>query len=96
MSSLCYYVVGIMPERTTIVLPLRLKQRATALARKRKISFAEFTRQAILKAVIEPLPKRRRGKRGKDPIYWDVPVYDGPVPADLSINHDKYLYDEEP
>lgn len=84
-----------MPERTTIVLPPRLKQRATARARERKISFAEFARQAILKAVNEPVPKRRR-KHGKDPIFWDVPVYDGPVPADLSINHDKYLYDEEP
>jgi hypothetical protein len=84
-----------MPNRTTVVLPPRLKQRATALARQRKISFAEFTRQAIMKAVNEPPPKRGR-KRGKDPIFWDVPVYDGPVPADLSINHDKYLYDEEP
>jgi hypothetical protein len=80
-----------MPDRTTIVLPPRLKQRATALARKQKISFAEFARQAIMKAVKEPTPKR---DRGRDPFWTDVAVYDGPVPADFSINHDKYLYGE--
>jgi hypothetical protein len=84
-----------MPNRTTVVLPPRLKQRATALARQRKISFAEFTRLAILKAVNEPLAKRGRNHR-KDPIFWDVPVYDGPGPTDISSNVDKYLYDEEP
>jgi hypothetical protein len=85
-----------MPERTTVVLPARLKQLATRRARQRKISFAEFTRLAIMKAVREPLPKQNQQRRGKDPIFWDVPVYDGPGPSDVSVNHDKYLYDEEP
>jgi hypothetical protein len=30
----------------------------------------------------------------KDPLFHNVPVYDGPVPEDYSINHDKYLYGE--
>jgi hypothetical protein len=79
-----------MPDRTTIVLPPRLKQRATACARQRKISFAEFVRQAVKQAITDP-PKR--GRR-RDPFWTDVAVYDGPVPADFSINHDKYLYGE--
>lgn len=83
-----------MPERTTVVLPARLKQLATARARQRKISFAEFTRLAIMKAVREPLPKP--SQRRRDPFWTDVAVYDGPVPADVSANVDKYLYDDEP
>jgi ribosomal protein L13 len=82
-----------MPERTTVVLPARLKQLATRRARQRKISFAEFTRLAIRKAVREPLPKQNRRR---DPFWTDVAVYDGPVPADVSANVDKYLYDDEP
>jgi hypothetical protein len=80
-----------MPDRTTIVLPPRLKQLATARARERKISFSEFVRQAVEDAVNQP----RTGARNKKDSFWsDVAVYDGPVPADLSENHDKYLYDE--
>jgi hypothetical protein len=69
--------------RTTVVLPRRLKQLATARARKQKISFSEFVRQAIERATIE-----------RDSFWSDIAVYDGPVPPDLSVNHDKYLYDE--
>jgi hypothetical protein len=80
-----------MPDRTTIVLPPRLKQLATARARERKISFSEFVRRAVEDAVRQP---RAGGQLDKDPFWSDVAVYDGPVPADLSENHDKYLYDD--
>jgi len=83
-----------MPDRTTIVLPPGLKQRAAARARSQKISFAEFVRQAVYQAVREP--ERRARRRALDPIFQDVPVYDGPGPSDVSANVDKYLYDEEP
>jgi hypothetical protein len=77
--------------RTTVMLPAGLKKRAMAVARQRKLSFAEFVRKALEQST----PGPRKQLRGKDP-YWDhVPVYDG-LPADLSVNHDKYLYDEEP
>jgi hypothetical protein len=78
-------------DRTTVVFPVGLKKRAMALARQRKISFAEFVRQAVEHSV--PAPRKR--PKGKDPYWGKVPVYDG-LPADLSVNHDKYLYDEEP
>ncbi len=80
------------PERTVVVLPSRLKQRAEVRARKQKVSLDEIIRQALVKELANPVPKRT-GKR--DPLFDNVPVYDGPVPADFSINHDKYLYDEE-
>jgi hypothetical protein len=79
-------------QRTTVVFPVSLKKRAMALARQRKISFGEFVRQAVEQSAFLP-PKRRL--KGRDPLFFDVPVYDGPVPADISINHDKYLYDED-
>jgi hypothetical protein len=39
--------------------------------------------------------KRRRNAKlpsSEDPLLKDVPVYKGPVPADLSERHDDYLY----
>jgi hypothetical protein len=78
-------------ERTTVVFPAGLKKRAMARARARKISFSEFVRQAVKHAADEAV---RKTSRGKDPFWSDVATYDGPVPPDISINHDKYLYDE--
>jgi hypothetical protein len=80
-----------MPERTTIVLPPALKKKAMARARTEGISFGEFVRQSLRDKLTRPQGKRK----GKDPFWSDVAVYDGPVPADVSVNHDKYLYDEE-
>ena len=77
-------------QRTTVVLPAGLKKRAMTIARQRKISFSEFVRQAMERSA--PPPRKRL--KGKDPYWSDVAVYDGPVPPDLSSNHDKYLYDE--
>jgi predicted transcriptional regulator len=41
-------------ERTTVRFPAELKKRATALARRRKISFRELVRQAVEQAVGRP------------------------------------------
>ena len=78
-------------DRTTVVFPPSLKKRAKAAARQRKISFAEFVRQAV--ELSAPAPRKRQ--KGKDPYWNHVPVYDD-LPADLSVNHDKYLYNEVP
>jgi len=80
-------------DRTTVVLPPKLKQRATACARRKGVSFSEFVRQ-VLQEAVSRAPAKPAG--GRDPFWTNVPVYDGPVPSDLSVNHDKYLYDEEP
>jgi len=39
--------------------------------------------------------ERRRNARlpsTEDPLFKNVPIYSGPVPADLSERHDDYLY----
>ena len=78
------------PNRTTVVLPPRLKDRATARARAQKISFSEFVRRAVEHALVKPNVRNKK----KDPFWSDIAVYDGPVPPDVSVNHDKYLYDD--
>lgn len=78
-------------DRTTVMFPLQLKRRAMTAARRRKISFAEFVRKAVEQAA--PAPPRKK-PNGEDSFWSDLAVYDGPVPPDISINHDKYLHDE--
>jgi hypothetical protein len=38
--------------------------------------------------------RRRNAKlpRSEDPLFKNVPVFKGPVPADLSERHDDYLF----
>jgi hypothetical protein len=77
--------------RTTIVLPPRLKDMATREARLEGVSFGEFVRRAVEKAVREKTPKKAAG----DPLLSDRAVFRGDVPADLSRRHDHYLYGEK-
>jgi hypothetical protein len=76
-------------SRTTVVLPEELRLRAKERARRDGIAFAELVRQAIEARVGSP------GDRvEEDPLFGDVPIYDGDVPSDLSAEHDAYLYGE--
>ena len=75
--------------RTTVVLPEELKLRATQRARQEGIPFAELVREALESRLATPT---RRA--GDDPLFADVPVYDGPVPPSLSEDHDAYLYED--
>ena len=79
-------------QRTTVVLPLPLKQRASERARQLGISFGEFVRRAVDRAIRETAPPR--GKR-QDPFWGDRAVFRSDVPKDLSTRHDHYLYGEE-
>jgi Arc/MetJ-type ribon-helix-helix transcriptional regulator len=76
-------------HRTTIMLPEQLKTRVIEHARKRGQSLGEVVRESL-----EEWLKTRSNKPTRDPLFDDVPIYDGPVPEDYSINHDKYLYGE--
>lgn len=89
-AALCYDD-GIIMQRTTIVLPPSLKQRAGECARGLGLSFGEFVRRAVEKAVCEKAP--RRGKN-RDPFWDDRAVFRGPLPKDLAARHDFYLYGE--
>ena len=82
-----------MPDRTSLVIPPGLKRQAVARARSEGVSFAEFVRQSLRDTLTRP-SRKKKGKQ--DPFWSDVAVYEGPVPPDISVNHDKYLYDDEP
>ncbi len=74
--------------RTTIMLPEDLKLRAQETAGRLGISLAELIRETL---------ERRLDARQDwrdDPLFSEVPVYEGPVPPDLSEEHDRYLYGE--
>lgn len=77
-------------NRTTIVLPLKLKQQAVAAARSSGVSFGEFVRRAVEKAA----SGGAGSKKSPDPFWDDHAVFRGRVPRDLSQHHDRYLYGE--
>lgn len=77
-------------ERTTVMLPLDLKERTMRLARQLGVSFGELVRTSL-----ETVVSRRDGKRRDrkhDPLLADTRVFRGSAPKDLAANHDKYLY----
>jgi hypothetical protein len=72
--------------RSTIMLPEELKVRAQDKARELGMSFGELLRESLERRLGVP------GDRLEDPLFANVPVYDGPAPEDLSEEHDRYLY----
>ena len=88
-----------MPDRTTIVMPEPLKQRAIIRARERGISFGEFVRRAVEKD-LAPAPQKKKplnlkGKKTGDPFWDNLVVYTDNGPTDVSVRHDDYLYGDE-
>ena len=73
-------------EKTTINLPADLKRKAEQEARKKGVSLAELIRQ-LLSRVVQA--------READPFFENTMVFKGDSPADLSRNHDDYLYGSE-
>ena len=82
---LCRYMY-----RTTIMLPEKLRLRAVSRARDRGISLGAFLRESLEMALDS---STSRGATA-DQLFADSAVYEGEVPADLSEDHDKYLYGE--
>ena len=76
-------------KRTTIMLPEDLRRRALLRASQKGVSLGELIRDSLDAA----LPGATYEAQG-DPLFEDV-VFDGPAPSDLSVNHDKHLYDDE-
>jgi hypothetical protein len=75
-------------NRTTVVLPEDLKLRAKERARRDGIPFAELVRQAVEARVAVP------HAQDVDPLFGNLPVYEGFVPPNLSEEHDEELYGE--
>lgn len=77
-------------KRTTVMLPSALKAKAERRARKKGLSFGEIVRESLGRYL------RAEGEHETlDPLFADQAVFDGPVPRNLSADHDRYLYDEE-
>lgn len=76
-------------SRTTVVLPEDLRLRAKERARRDGMSFAELVRQAVEARVSAPSDRTE-----DDPLFGDIPVFEGVVPGTLSENHDAELYGE--
>ena len=74
-------------HRTTIMLPLDLKRRAQRLAGQMGVSLGELIREAL-----EATLRGHGGDVREDSLFADTASHDGPVPADLSEGHDRYLY----
>ncbi len=79
------------PDRTTIVLPPRLKTLAVERARAEGISFGEFVRRALEKQVAS-VPVQQIG----DPFWDNLSIATAPGPADIAEHHDDYLYGTKP
>ena len=74
-------------NRTTVMLPEELKRQAQERAMAAGISFGELVRRSLAATVSTPPPER-----ADDPLFADSGVYLGEAPADLSKDHDQYLY----
>lgn len=85
-----YYVcIGDTMQRTTVMLPPELKERAISRARERGISLGEFLRESLVIALSSRVAKNRKD----DPLFSDRAVFEGAAPSDLAKHHDRYLYD---
>jgi hypothetical protein len=51
--------------------------------------------QEFAKKLLEERERNALLPWSEDPLFKDVPVYDGPAPPDLSARHDDYLYGDE-
>jgi len=78
-------------EKTTIMLPRNLKNKAISKAKKSSLSLGEFVRRALEMALLQP----ETSKKGKDSFFSDTRVFTGEVPTDIAKNHDKYLYGDD-
>jgi hypothetical protein len=77
-------------QRTTIMLPPGLKNRAARRAHELGISLGELIRQSL-----DAQLNRRPEPLHEDPMFADDEVFQGEAPDDSSKNHDRYLYGEE-
>ena len=73
-------------KKTTIMLPAALRRRALSRARQKGISLGELIRESLDAAL-----SAGSSQAQQDPLFENV-IYDGPAPADGSLNHEKYLY----
>jgi hypothetical protein len=69
----------------SVPFPDDLREKAEAAASARGLSLDEFVRMCVSATVSQ--------NRAADSLFADAEVFTGDSPADLSDNHDKYLYE---
>ena len=81
-------------QRTTVMLPLKLKLQARRQAKKRGVSLSVLVRESLTTTLDLGAVERGKSSRASDSLFADEAVFIGDAPTDLSINHDRYLYGE--
>jgi hypothetical protein len=71
----------------SVPFPEDLRDQAEAAARERGLTLDEFVRRCVSNTV-------DRG-RASDPLFADKRIFTGEAPSDLSVNHDRYLYESD-
>ena len=84
---LCIWSNSATMQRTTIMLPRDLKQRAAREASSRGVSLGELIREALTR-----LLRAEPSAAGQDPLIADTAIYEGPGPDDTAERHDDLLY----
>jgi hypothetical protein len=74
-------------NRTSILVPPELRNRADRRARQLGISFGELVRRALAAMLDEALEVETG-----DAFLAEGAVYDGDAPGGASIHHDEHLY----
>jgi len=77
-------------QRTTIMLPDDLKNKAQGFAHATGMSLGELIREALNEKLSQKDPNFQR-----DTLIDDKEVFSSPTPPDLSENHDDYSYGEK-
>lgn len=81
-------------DKTTILLPRKLRLAAQKRAKQFRISLGELIRRKLEEEVQQPLPE---SERSKDPMFagFDaLGIWEGEGPSDMATNHDAYIYDK--
>jgi hypothetical protein len=76
-------------NRTTVMLPSELKQKASRRSREMGISFGEFVRISIQDELARHYPEQ------SDSLFADTAVFAGEAPVNAADNHDELLYGSE-
>jgi hypothetical protein len=79
-------------NKTTILLPEELQKRASSLAKKRGTTLSGLIRAQLQEAVSGD--ENANQNRNEDALFSNWNPSDADLPADLSANHDRYLYGE--
>lgn len=74
-------------ERTTVMLPRDLKQKAAKAASEQHLSVGELIRTSLREKI-----SRTTKISKEDAFFADTEVFEGDVPSDIASHHDDYLY----